>query len=75
MTIGYAFWNGNMDASTRDIPVLVYDDTTWNKENLEHGQNQVMSKGFSYTRVRQADDVTVVNTCQSCSASLKCKVQ
>ena len=32
--IGYACWNGTMEVSTRDIPVFVYDETTWNPENL-----------------------------------------
>ena len=32
--IGYARWNGIIDLSDSDIPVLVYADTTWNKANL-----------------------------------------
>ena len=31
--VGYAFWNGIMDWSTRDIPMLPKDDMTWKAEN------------------------------------------
>lgn len=36
--IGYARWKGSMDWSTREVPVFVYDETTWKIENLKMGE-------------------------------------
>ena len=35
--MGYAFWNGIIDRSTRDIPVLLNADTAWNALNQSGG--------------------------------------
>lgn len=34
MIMGYADWNGNIDSSTKEVPVFVYAETTWKAENL-----------------------------------------
>lgn len=38
----YAFWNGTTDWSTSDVPVLLNEETTWNRENLSSVSRNIL---------------------------------